>query len=118
MPHRFSPPFDQQEITVANGQDLSTPFSFTPNGGLAFLFPAAWTGATPTMQFQGSIDGVNFAYIDTDNTPTRIVIDVVTGAWVVVIGTDLDALRPFPWLRIQASSNQAAERTVTVAKGV
>ena len=108
----FSNPLNKNVLTVkvANGTADSEAIYCAEQTLSAVITPAALTNSG--MRFKGSVDGSTYVDIY-DDTPTRYSITVATGA---SNGYDLNLakMKPWPWVKINMSGNEGAERSFTV----
>lgn len=100
----------RQTATIASGTAISTMIS--SGGGFCFglLMPAAWTAADLTFLVCDNPDGTFVDLYDDSASQVKVLSPGV--ARYISLVSITDALRPYSYIKLKSSVNQAADRVI------
>jgi len=98
---------ETKTVTIANGASTSTAFDVSGYKEIAVVMPSAWTTATVGLEASTTLTGT---YTTVHDGNDAIAITVGTNRTVMLS----NKIGPLLFVRLKASANQDAARTLTV----
>lgn len=98
-----------EDATIANGATNSGWVDLKGKQLVAVVFPAAFTGTSPSVKFRARVDGGSGNFIEQKESTTDYSLPVALGGWVPV---PVEVFCGAAQLQIVASATQLASRTI------
>jgi len=101
-------------LTIANGAQKTEAFNLRDYVLAGIIFTGAFTGTLMTLEVSDAIGGTYLPLYDSDGN--QITLQIAPSRGVGITAAEADALAPFEFVKLYASSVQAAERTLILVK--
>lgn len=109
MPSNFQSTREFAELTIANGETVSSHYELGGTHLIGVLMPSAFTGTKLTIQ--GSIDGINFYELYGSSSGTAKEIKVSANKFIE-IESNYD--NSFNFIKLVSNASEAAERKIKI----